>query len=66
MTLRITIADHEALVDIAKVNGTTISDEIRAAIDERIEERRRDPEFKERLREFVKQRNRLLARLELR
>jgi len=53
-------ADTEAL---ARAEGTTVSDQIRSALVERIEAKRRDPEFRARLAEVVEQNAAALSRL---
>lgn len=50
MTLRITDEQHAGLTWIAKLNGTSVTAEVRTAVANYIENRRRDPRFQERLR----------------
>lgn len=65
MTLRISDEQHAALAWIAKLNGSSITEEIRVAIRSFIENRRRDPAFQERLRAHRAQQEALHKRLAL-
>lgn len=53
-------ADAEA---VARAEGTSLNETIKDALAEAIERRRKDPEFKKRLRDIVKQDRELLERL---
>lgn len=63
MTLRISVEQHEALVWIAKLNESSVSEEIRIAIRNFIEDRRRDPGFQDRLRMHRAEQNAIYDRL---
>jgi predicted transcriptional regulator len=63
MTLRLSADKAAELEAIARVDDLPVSEEIRNAIDARIEERRRDKDFQARLREIVKQDQAILRRL---
>ncbi len=53
-------ADAEA---VARAEGTSLNETIKDALAEAIERRRKDPDFKKRLREIVRQDQELLERL---
>jgi predicted transcriptional regulator len=53
-------ADAEA---VARAEGTSLNETIKDALADAVERRRKDPEFKKRLREIVKQDRELLERL---
>ncbi|HUF34249.1 MAG: ribbon-helix-helix protein, CopG family [Acidimicrobiia bacterium] len=53
-------ADAEA---VARAEGTSLNETIKDALAEAVERRRKDPEFKKRLRDIVKQDRELLERL---
>lgn len=53
-------ADAEA---VARAEGTSLNETIKDALAEAVERRRKDPEFKKRLRDIVKQDQELLERL---
>lgn len=53
-------ADAEA---VARAEGTSLNETIKDALAEAVERRRKDPEFKKRLRAIVKQDQELLERL---
>lgn len=63
MTLRLSDEQAELLEAMARVDGTPVSEAIRAAIDERIEARRKDTEFQTRLRRIMEQNQKALERL---
>jgi predicted transcriptional regulator len=63
MTLRLTddlAADLEA---VARVDDLSVSEVVRVAITERIQRRRADKEFQQRLKRTVEEQQRVLARL---
>lgn len=62
MTIRLSADQAEALETVANVEERPISDVIRAAINEHIESRRRDPSFQEGLKERIERAKRLLDR----
>ena len=53
-------ADAEA---VARAEGTSLNETIKDALAEAVDRRRKDPEFKKRLRDIVKQDRELLERL---
>ncbi|MBK5222290.1 MAG: hypothetical protein JJE52_05350 [Acidimicrobiia bacterium] len=53
-------ADAEA---VARADGTSLNETIRDALAEAVDRRRKDPEFKKRLRDIVEQDRELLERL---
>jgi predicted transcriptional regulator len=53
-------ADAEA---VARAEGTSLNETIKDALADAVERRRKDPEFKKRLRDIVKQDQELLERL---
>ncbi len=53
-------ADAEA---VARAEGTSLNETIKDALAEAVDRRRKDPEFKKRLRNIVKQDRELLERL---
>jgi hypothetical protein len=63
MTLRLEDEQAATLELVARADDQTISDAVRAAIDEHIEARRRDKAFVERLRERQAQERELYERL---
>ena len=63
MTLRLTDDQAELLEAMARVDGTPVSEAVRAAIDERIAVRRKDTEFQARLRRIMEQNQSALERL---
>jgi predicted transcriptional regulator len=62
MTIRLSAEQAEALETVATVENRAVSDVIRAAIAEHIENRRRDPAFQEGLRDRINRAQRLLVR----
>ena len=62
MTIRLSADQAEALETVAGVEERAVSDVIRAAIAEHIENRRRDPDFREGLRERIERAQQLLER----
>lgn len=63
MTLRLPSDKAAEIEAIARIDGITVTDEIRHAIDARIEQRTNDPEFQERLRRIREQDAEILERL---
>jgi predicted transcriptional regulator len=62
MTIRLSPEQAEALETVATVEARPVSDVIRAAINDHIAARRRDPEFQEGLRARIERARRLLDR----
>jgi predicted transcriptional regulator len=60
MTIRLSVEQAEALETVATVEDRAVSDVIRAAIDEHIQTRRKDPAFQEGLKEKIERARRLL------
>jgi predicted transcriptional regulator len=60
MTIRLSAEQAEALETVATVASMPVSDVIRAAIQEHIEARRRDPEFQDGLRTRIERARQLL------
>ena len=60
MTIRLSADQSEELDTIATVDGQPISHVIRSAIAEHIEERKRDAEFQEMLRQRIERAQRML------
>ncbi len=63
MTLRIDIDTAEQLEVLAQVEGTPVSEVVRAALASHIAERRADSEFQKRLRESIARNQAILERL---
>jgi hypothetical protein len=63
MTLRLPTDQADALEAVARTNGTTVADEVRAAIQDRIDALRRDPEFQARLRDHLERNQEILKGL---
>ncbi|MFF4346834.1 ribbon-helix-helix protein, CopG family [Streptomyces sp. NPDC001530] len=61
MTVRLPIAQAEALATVASVENKPVSEIIRAAIAEYVDTRRRDPGFQRELKASVERAQRLLA-----
>ncbi|MBY5161431.1 ribbon-helix-helix protein, CopG family [Salsipaludibacter albus] len=62
-TVRLEEDDAAELEAVAKADGVSVAEEIRAAIASRIEERRGDAEFQARLRRSIEDNQRILERL---
>ena len=62
-TLRLPEEQAETLEAIADVDGVSINEEIRLAIESHIAARRADPEFRERLQASIKRNKEILDRL---
>jgi hypothetical protein len=63
MTLRLTDEQAATLDLVARADGQTVTEAVRTAIDAHIEERRRDKDFKERLRQRHEEERELYKRL---
>ncbi len=63
MTLRLTAEQAEALEFIAEVDGVSVSEAVRDAIESHIESRRADDGFQERLAASMQRHKRILDRL---
>jgi hypothetical protein len=63
MTLRLTDEQAATLDLVARADGQTVTEAVRTAIDAHIEERRRDKDFRERLRRRHEQERELYERL---
>lgn len=62
MTIRLSADQAEALETVATVEDLPISEVIRAAITGHIEARRKDPEFRDNLRDRIQRAQKLLIR----
>jgi predicted transcriptional regulator len=62
-TVRLDDDQAEELEAVAKVDGVPVAEEIRQAITERIEQRRNDEQFRERLRQSIADNQKILDRL---
>jgi predicted DNA-binding protein len=62
MTIRLSAEQADALETVATVEGRAISEVIRAAIEEHIEARRKDPGFQDSLKDRIDRAQRLLGR----
>lgn len=60
MTIRLSAEQAEALETVANVEDRPVSDVIRAAIEEHIATRKRDPSFQQGLKERIERAKRLL------
>jgi hypothetical protein len=57
-------ADQAADIEVvATADGVSVAEEIRQAVADRIDARRRDPAFQERIRSIIEQNQRVLERL---
>jgi hypothetical protein len=63
MTLRLPADQAEALEKVAEVDGISVTEAIREAIDEHIAARAADTEFRERLQASIARNQRILDRL---
>jgi predicted DNA-binding protein len=61
MTVRLSAEQADALETLATVEGRAISEVIRAAIEEHIETRRKDPAFQDSLKDRIDRAQRLLG-----
>jgi predicted transcriptional regulator len=62
MTIRLSADQAEALETVASVEQLAVSEVIRAAISEHIENRKQDPGFQEGLKDQIERKRRLLNR----
>ena len=62
-TVRLDDEQAEELEAVAKVDGVPVAEEIRQAIAMRIEQRRNDEQFRERLRQSIEDNQKILDRL---
>jgi hypothetical protein len=62
-TVRLDDDQAEELEAVAKVDGVSVAEEIRQAITARIDERRKDADFRKRLRQTIEDNKRILERL---
>ncbi|WP_433183993.1 ribbon-helix-helix protein, CopG family [Actinoallomurus sp. CA-150999] len=62
-TVRVSEEQAEELEAIAAAEGTSVAEEVRSALSERIEARRKDKEFQARLRATMERNRRVLDRL---
>jgi predicted DNA-binding protein len=60
MTIRLTTEQAEALETVASVEERPVSEVIRAAIEEHIDSRKKDPAFQDSLKDRLKRARRLL------
>jgi glycerol-3-phosphate dehydrogenase len=63
LTVRLSVEQAEDIETIAQVDGTSIAEEIRAALASHIAARRADADFAKRLRQTVERNQRALERL---
>ncbi len=62
-TVRLDIDQASDLEAVAAADGVSVAEEIRRAVAERIEIRRKDPAFQTRIRSIIEQNQRVLERL---
>jgi hypothetical protein len=62
-TVRLDTDQATDLEAVAAADGISVAEEIRQAVAERIEARRHDPAFQERIRSIIEQNQRVLERL---
>jgi len=62
-TVRLDADQATDLEAVAAADGVSVAEEIRRAVADRIEARRQDPVFKERIRFIIEQNQRVLERL---
>ena len=63
MTLRLPPEQASTLEAVAQVNGVTVAEEVRAAIQARIDALRADPDFQARLRDHLERNQQILKGL---
>jgi hypothetical protein len=63
MTLRLSAEQAAELETVARADGMSVSEEVRVAIAERIERRRKDKKFQERLNRMLQENARVIERL---
>ncbi len=62
-TVRLDANQASELEAVAAADGVSVAEEIRRAVAERIEARRKDPAFQARIRSIIEQNQRVLERL---
>lgn len=62
-TVRLETDQATDLEAVAAADGISVAEEIRQAVADRIESRRQDPAFQERIRSIIEQNQRVLERL---
>lgn len=62
-TVRLPEDKAEELERVAKIDNTSVAEQIREAISELIEKRRQDPEFQNNLKRLIKEDQKILDRL---
>jgi hypothetical protein len=62
-TVRLDVDQASDLEAVASADGVSVAEEIRRAVADRIEVRRRDPAFQTRIRSIIEQNQRVLKRL---
>lgn len=62
-TVRLDIDQASDLEAVAAADGVAVAEEIRRAVADRIEARRKDPAFQARIRSIIEQNQRVLERL---
>lgn len=62
-TVRLDTDQATDLEAVAAADGVSVAEEIRQAVADRIETRRQDPAFQERIRSIIEQNQRVLERL---
>lgn len=62
-TVRLDVDQAADLEAVAAADGVAVAEEIRRAVADRIEARRKDPAFQARLRSIIEQNQRVLERL---
>jgi hypothetical protein len=63
MTLRLPADKARELDAVAEADGVSVSEAVRSAIDEHIEARRNDKDFRDRLRRSIEENQEILERL---
>ena len=63
ITVRLDVDQAAELEAVAAADGVSIAEEIRLAVADRIEDRRKDPAFQTRIRSIIEQNQRVLERL---
>ncbi len=62
-TVRLDVDQASDLEAVAAADGMSVAEEIRRAVADRIENRRKDPAFQTRIRSIIEQNQRVLERL---
>ncbi len=62
-TVRLDVDQASDLEAVAAADGVSVAEEIRRAVADRIEDRRKDPAFQTRIRSIIEQNQRVLERL---